>query len=99
MVLPGWCCCDAWQHWQYWGPEQYVVAGDSLRDQLMRMRIHPSAIAFWYSSDQLPPPDVEQVCLIGCVWLVGWLGVFGCVCVCVCVCVFRVRARSTGEVG
>ncbi len=18
LILPGWCCCDAWQHWDAW---------------------------------------------------------------------------------
>jgi exo-1,4-beta-D-glucosaminidase len=22
LIMPGWCCCDAWQHWESWGPEQ-----------------------------------------------------------------------------
>lgn len=22
LMLPGICCCDAWQHWKSWGPEQ-----------------------------------------------------------------------------
>ena len=27
LVMPGWCCCDAWQHWELWGPEQHNVSG------------------------------------------------------------------------
>ena len=41
MVLPGWCCCDSWQHWPYWGPEQYVVAAGSMRWQLQRLSAQP----------------------------------------------------------
>ena len=26
LVMPGWCCCDAWQHWPYWTPVQYSVS-------------------------------------------------------------------------
>eukprot|EP00039_Didymoeca_costata_P005791 m.84645 g.84645 ORF g.84645 m.84645 type:complete len:915 (-) comp12975_c0_seq2:25-2769(-) len=60
LVLPGICCCDAWQAWDLWGPEQYNVSRESLRSQLKRMRIHPSASIFLYSSDELPPPKVES---------------------------------------
>lgn len=28
LVMPGWCCCDAWQHWELWGPEQHNVSGE-----------------------------------------------------------------------
>lgn len=59
----GWCCCDAWQHWQYWGAEQYYVAQESLRSQVKRMRIHPSVLVFIYSSDELPPQNAEAVYL------------------------------------
>src|ERR1044071_2755342 len=59
LVLPGWCCCDAWQHWSSWGPEQYYIAQESLRSQVKRMRIHPSVLVFLYSSDELPPTNVE----------------------------------------
>ena len=55
------CCCDAWQHWRWWQPEQYQVAAASLRDQLTLLRSHPSLLAFMLSSDELPPPDVEAM--------------------------------------
>ncbi len=60
LTIPGFCCCDAWQHWKYWKDEQYYVAGESLRSQLKRLRIHPSTLVFFYSSDELPPVDVEK---------------------------------------
>uniref|UniRef100_A0A7S1PV44 Exo-1,4-beta-D-glucosaminidase n=1 Tax=Neobodo designis TaxID=312471 RepID=A0A7S1PV44_NEODS len=63
MILPGWCCCDSWQHWAYWGKEQYAVAASSLRWQLNRLARHPSVITFFYSSDQLPPARVEHMYL------------------------------------
>jgi hypothetical protein len=34
MMLPGICCCDAWQKWPLWQTEQMNVAGASLRDQV-----------------------------------------------------------------
>lgn len=34
LVLPGWACCDAWQHWFAWKSEEYLVAKESLRTQV-----------------------------------------------------------------
>ncbi|KAA0162135.1 hypothetical protein FNF31_03370 [Cafeteria roenbergensis] len=59
MALPGLCCCDAWQNWQLWGPEQERVAFRSVRDQLLRLRGRASMLAFLASSDQLPPAAVQ----------------------------------------
>lgn len=63
LVMPGWCCCDAWQHWSSWGSEQYFIAQESLRSQVKRLRIHPSILVFLYSSDELPPSNVETLYL------------------------------------
>ena len=63
LVLPGWACCDAWQHWSAWKPETYVVARESLRSQVRRLAVHASVITFFYSSDELPPEDVEAMYL------------------------------------
>jgi exo-1,4-beta-D-glucosaminidase len=63
LVLAGWCCCDHWERWQTWKPEDYTVAADSLRDQVLRLRNHPSLLAFLYGSDNPPPPRVEQMYL------------------------------------
>jgi exo-1,4-beta-D-glucosaminidase len=59
LVMPGWCCCDAWQHWTAWDSEQYHVAIESMRSQLRRLRIHASVLVFMYSSDDMPPERVE----------------------------------------
>jgi len=61
--MPGWCCCDAWQHWSHWKDEQFMVARESQVTQVKRLRIHPSAFVFVYSSDELPPTNVESVYL------------------------------------
>src|SRR5205823_6016430 len=42
LVMPGWCCCDQWEKWDKWDAENYTVGPDSLRDQLLRLRTHPS---------------------------------------------------------
>ena len=59
VVLPGICCCDAWQNWEQWSNRTFDVAMASVADQVKRLRAHASAVAFLYSSDQLPPPHVE----------------------------------------
>ena len=63
LVMSGWACCDAWQHWSYWGPEQYLVANESLRSELKRLRIYASNVDFFYSSDELPIEKVEKAYL------------------------------------
>ena len=55
------CCCDAWQHWKWWNPIQYLIASASLHDQLLLLKSHPSVLVFMLSSDELPPPDVEEM--------------------------------------
>ena len=63
LVLAGWCCCDFWEHWQNWKPEDYKIAEQSLRDQIYRLRSHPSLLGWLNGSDNPPPPDVEQTYL------------------------------------
>jgi exo-1,4-beta-D-glucosaminidase len=63
LIMPGWCCCDSWEHWNEWGPEQYIIARLSSASQLKRLRIHPSIFVFVYSSDEIPPNDVETLYL------------------------------------
>src|SRR6185369_7620251 len=33
LVMAGWCCCSYWERWKSWKPEDYKLAGESLRDQ------------------------------------------------------------------
>eukprot|EP00729_Bicosta_minor_P017911 gene17911-21767_t len=66
MVLPGICCCDAWQQWDHWTNNTYNLAMNAMSDQLKRLRRHPSVVLFLYSSDQLPTEHVEA----------GYLNVF-----------------------
>ncbi len=63
LVMTGWVCCSAWEEWKKWGPEQHVVAEASLRDQIRRLRGHPSALVWLNGSDNPPPADVEQMYL------------------------------------
>ncbi len=60
LVIAGWCCCDLWEQWKKWDEEDLDVAVESLRDQLRRIRNHPSIIAWWYGSDSPPPANVAE---------------------------------------
>jgi exo-1,4-beta-D-glucosaminidase len=63
LVMAGWCCCDAWEKWGKWGDENKHVSVDSLRDQLLRLRKHPSLLLWLNGSDNPPPADREQAYL------------------------------------
>jgi exo-1,4-beta-D-glucosaminidase len=63
LLIAGWCCCDHWEHWPNWKPQDFTIAEQSLRDQIYRLRSHPSLIAWMNGSDNPPPPDVEQTYL------------------------------------
>jgi len=63
LVMAGWCCCDAWEHWKDWGEEQLPIAKASLRDQIYRLRGHPSLLVWLNGSDNPPPANVEQAYL------------------------------------
>jgi exo-1,4-beta-D-glucosaminidase len=63
LVMTGWVCCEAFEEWPKWGPEQHAIAGASLRDQIRRLRAHPSALVWLNGSDNPPPADVEQMYL------------------------------------
>jgi exo-1,4-beta-D-glucosaminidase len=63
LVVPGISCCDAWQHWPSWTEHTLDVARASVRSQVKRTRQHPCILAFWYSSDELPPVNVESAYL------------------------------------
>jgi exo-1,4-beta-D-glucosaminidase len=63
LVMTGWVCCSAWEEWPKWGPEQHTIAAASLRDQIRRLRGHPSALTWLNGSDNPPPADVEQMYL------------------------------------
>jgi exo-1,4-beta-D-glucosaminidase len=41
LVMLGWCCCDHWEHWKDWTPEDLTIATASLRAQMLRLRSSP----------------------------------------------------------
>ncbi len=63
LVMAGWCCCDFWERWPRWKPQDFEIAKQSLRDQIYRLRSHPSIVMWLNGSDNAPPPDVEQMYL------------------------------------
>src|SRR5439155_677007 len=63
LIMPGWTCCDAWEKWGQWTPEQMTVASASLADQITRLRNHPSVFVWLYGSDNPPPANVETMYL------------------------------------
>jgi exo-1,4-beta-D-glucosaminidase len=63
LVMAGWCCCDFWEQWKHWKPQDYEIARQSLRDQIYRLRSHPSLVMWLNGSDNPPPPDVERMYL------------------------------------
>ena len=63
LVMAGWCCCDFWERWTRWKRQDFEIAQQSLRDQMYRLRSHPSLVMWLNGSDNPPPPDVEQMYL------------------------------------
>jgi exo-1,4-beta-D-glucosaminidase len=63
LLIAGWCCCSHWEHWPNWKAQDFTIAEQSLRDQIYRLRGHPSLLAWLNGSDNPPPPDVEQTYL------------------------------------
>jgi exo-1,4-beta-D-glucosaminidase len=63
LVMAGWCCCNFWEHWGSWKDEDFEIAQASLRDQIYRLRSHPSMVMWLNGSDNPPPPDVEEMYL------------------------------------
>ncbi len=60
LVMPGWSCCDQWEQWKKWTAEDTVVAFQSQRDQIRRLR-NRASVAMWLDgSDNPPPADVES---------------------------------------
>ena len=63
LVMPGWCCCDHWEQWKNWKPEDHIIAAASLRDQIHRLRSRASVFVWLNGSDNPPPAPVEQMYL------------------------------------
>ena len=63
LVMLGWCCCDHWEHWKDWTPDDLTIATASLRAQMLRLRQHASLLVWLNGSDNPPPANVESAYL------------------------------------
>ena len=63
LVMAGWCCCDHWEKWGEWNDENRRVSVASLASQVLRLRRHPSVVAWLNGSDNPPTADVERAYL------------------------------------
>ncbi len=61
LLMVGWCCCSSWEQWKRWTPDIELIAQKSWRDQIVRLRNHPSVFNWLYGSDNFPPADVEKM--------------------------------------
>lgn len=71
LVMAGWCCCDHWESWDRWRPGDREIATASLRDQILRIRSHPSLL-FWLNGSDGPPPAPVETAYIAVLKEVGW---------------------------
>lgn len=58
-LMYGWMCCNQWEHWKQWSPEDYRVADQSLRSVILMLRSHPSVFLWANGSDGRPPARVR----------------------------------------
>jgi exo-1,4-beta-D-glucosaminidase len=61
LLMVGWCCCSSWEEWKSWTPEHELIAQKSWRDQIVRLRNHPSVFDWLYGSDNFPPANIEKM--------------------------------------
>ncbi len=60
LILAGWCCGDIWERWSSWKPNDYTIAYESQRTQILRLRHHASVALWMNGSDNHPPAEVEK---------------------------------------
>jgi len=58
MVMAGWCCCCHWEEWYRWDATDIWVANESTKDQILRLRNHPSFLVWLFGSDNPPPTNI-----------------------------------------
>ncbi len=63
LVMIGWTCCDRFERWTRWTPENQQVAVASLHSQIERLRNHPSMLVWLNGSDNPPTADIEPLYL------------------------------------
>lgn len=60
LILAGLTCCDHWEQWSKWDAEDQMVAVASLKDQILKIRKHPSVFVWFNGSDYTPPEAIEK---------------------------------------
>lgn len=60
VTLPGWMCCDRWQDWPIWTPNDHRIAVRSMQSQAERLRSHASVFDFLIGSDEPPTAEVQE---------------------------------------
>ncbi|HEY2509275.1 MAG TPA: glycoside hydrolase family 2 protein [Polyangiaceae bacterium] len=60
VMLPGWMCCDRWQDWALWTPDDHRIAVRSMVTQAERLRRHPSVFDFLIGSDEAPTAEAQK---------------------------------------
>ncbi len=60
LITAGWSCCSRWEDWGKWDREDHLIAEESLKDQIRRLRSHPAVFNWMNGSDGPPPPDIER---------------------------------------
>lgn len=60
MVFNGLNCCSIWEEWDRWTTQTADVAVASLKDEVIRLRNHPSMVNWVIGSDNYPPREIEQ---------------------------------------
>lgn len=61
LVMEGWSCCDQWELWSKWKPQDTVIAAQSERDQIRRLRNRASLLVWLNGSDNPPPAKIESM--------------------------------------
>jgi exo-1,4-beta-D-glucosaminidase len=63
LVMIGWTCCDRFERWTRWTPENQEVAIASLHSQILRLRNHASVFVWLNGSDNPPTAAIEPLYL------------------------------------
>ena len=58
--MPAGAAATYWEQWSKWKDDDYDIATESLRDQIRRLRNHPSLSTYWYGSDNPPQRPAEK---------------------------------------
>lgn len=58
-LMYGWMCCNQWERWKQWSSEDFRVADESLRSQILMLRSHAAVFLWANGSDGRPPDQVR----------------------------------------